>query len=563
MKRFILLKVIAVIAMLLVFNWGSRAALFPFSATYSGAQEVPAVVSPGTGTISGVYNDVNNTIYFTLSFSGLLTNTAAAHFHAPAAAGGTSGVIHGYPGFPSGVTGATSGTYTGSFEITEERETFLKNGLWYSNIHTTGFLGGEIRAQIILGAANPVLYTFNNTFSGLQEVPANASTATGTIKGVFNPATNVILYRVNFSGLSAPTAAGHFHAPALPGVNADVIYGYTGFPTGVMSGTYSGTNTITEPQETQLLGGLWYSNIHTSAFPRGEIRAQIALQLAATIMCPANLVAPNNAGLCSATLAFAASATGVPAPTIVYSVNNAPITSPYIFPVGTTTVNAVATNSTGTASCTFTVRVNDTEAPVITNMSASPNELWPPNNKMRDVTVSYTSTDNCPGMSACVLTVSSNEPGGSADYSIVDAHHLQLRAKRLGSGSGRIYTITARCTDLAGNFSTATTTVTVPHDMSGKHSNNLAGNNKNATDALSVKVTSNPTSTYFGLDIKSDDNAALISVKLVDVSGNIVEAKNNVTAGQFIKIGQSAKPGIYMLQVSQGKQSKQVTLVKQ
>ena len=565
MKRFILSKVIAVIAMLFVFNLGSRAALFPFSVAYSSAQEVPVNASPGAGTISGYYNDVTNTIYFTLGFSGLLTNTAAAHFHAPAAAGVNAGVIHGYPGFPSGITGATSGTYTGSFVITEERETFLKNGLWYSNIHTTGLPGGEIRAQIILGPASSssTLYTFNNTFSGLQEVPVNASLGKGAITGVYNPATNNILYSLNFSGLSAPTVAGHFHAPALPGVNAGVIYGYTGFPTGVLLGTYSNSHTITDLQETQLLGGLWYSNIHTSAFPGGEIRAQISLQLAATISCPANIVRANDAGLCSASVSFAATTTGVPAPSIVYSVNNIPITSPYVFPVGTTTVKAVATNSTGTASCTFTVRVNDAEAPVITNMSASPNELWPPNNKMRDVTVSYTSTDNCPGMSACVLTVSSNEPGGSADYSIVDAHHLQLRAKRLGSGSGRIYTITARCTDMAGNFSTATTTVTVPHDMSGKNSNNLAGNNRNATDALSVKVTSNPTSTYFGLDIKSDDNAALISVKLVDVSGNIVETKNNLTAGQFIKIGQSAKPGIYMLHVSQGKQSKQVTLVKQ
>lgn len=560
MKKIILSKVILLTALLFFFGLSTMASLYPFTATYSGNQENPATASAGTGTITGVYNDVNNTIYFSVNFSGLSGNTVGAHFHAAALPTANAGVIYGYTGFPTGVT---SGTFTSSFIITEPQEVQLKAGLWYSNIHTTAFLGGEIRSQINLGAASANLYTFNNTYSGAQENPAVTTDGTGTIAGVYNPATKIILFRVNFSGLSGSTAAGHFHAPALPGSNAGVIYGYTGFPTGVTSGVYSGTNTISALQETQLLGGLWYSNIHTSAFLGGEIRAQITLQLAATITCPSNIVASNNAGLCSASVMFAAMSTGVPAPAIVYSVNNAPITSPYIFPVGTTTVTAVATNSTGTASCTFTVRVNDTEAPVITNMSASPNELWPPNNKMRDVEIAYTSTDNCPGMATCVLSVSSNEAGGSDDYTILDAHHVKLRAQREGSGSGRVYTITTRCTDVAGNFKTATTTVTVPHDMSGKHSNSLVGDSKNDEDALSLKISSNPTSTYFGVDIKSADNVGLISVKLVDVAGNIVEVKNNIKAGQFIRIGQQAKPGIYMLQVSQGKQSKQITLVKQ
>ena len=560
MKKIILSKVILLTVLLFLFGTGTRAALYPFTGTYSGTQEFPANASAGTGTISGVYNDVNNTIYFSLNFSGLSANTVAAHFHAAALPGANAGVIYGYTGFPTGVT---AGTFTGSFIITEPQEVQLKAGLVYSNIHTTALPGGEIRTQINLGAASASLYTFNKTYSGAQENPPVTTTGTGTITGVYNASTNVILYRIVFSGLSANAVAGHFHAPALAGTNAGVIYGYTGFPTGVTSGTYSGTNTITEPQETQLLGGLWYSNIHTSAFPGGEIRTQIALELAAGITCPANMVRNNDAGLCSASVSFAATATGVPAPTIVYSVNNAPITSPYIFPVGTTTVTAVATNSTGTASCTFTVRVNDAEAPVITNMSASPNQLWPPNNKMRDVEVAYTSTDNCPGMATCVLSVSSNEAGGNDDYMIVDAHHVKLRAQREGSGTGRVYTITARCTDAAGNAKTATTTVTVPHDMSGKNNNSLVSDKKNDEAALSLKVSSNPTSTYFGIDIKSEDNKGLISVKLVDVGGNIVEVKNNIKAGQFIRIGQLAKPGIYMLQVSQGKTSKQITLVKQ
>ena len=39
-----------------------------------------------------------------------------------------------------------------------------------------------------------------------------------------------------------------------------------------------------------------------------------------------------------------------------------------------------------------------------------------------------------------------------------------LRAERSGIGSGRVYTITVRCTDYAGNNSEGQTTVSVPHD---------------------------------------------------------------------------------------------------
>jgi len=41
---------------------------------------------------------------------------------------------------------------------------------------------------------------------------------------------------------------------------------------------------------------------------------------------------------------------------------------------------------------------------------------------------------------------------------------VQLRADRAASGPGRIYTITIRATDAAGNTNTATVQVPVPHD---------------------------------------------------------------------------------------------------
>jgi 6-phosphogluconolactonase (cycloisomerase 2 family) len=106
-------------------------------------------------------------------------------------------------------------------------------------------------------------------------------------------------------------------------------------------------------------------------------------------------------------------------------------------------------------------------APVISGASATPNSLWPPNHKFVDVTIDYTVTNPCPN--TCVLTVASNEPpvdDTEPEWIVVDAHHVQLQAERLGTGDGRIYTITITCTNDTNKLSsTKTVTVLVPHDQ--------------------------------------------------------------------------------------------------
>lgn len=139
-----------------------------------------------------------------------------------------------------------------------------------------------------------------------------------------------------------------------------------------------------------------------------------------------------------------------------------------------TTVNNTATISSATPdndssnnSSTKQITASN-PPPVVMNISASPNSLWPPNHQMVDVTVNYDVTDNCAGVN-CQLTVTSNEPinglgdgDTSPDWEIVDAHHVRLRSERSGTGSGRIYTIKITCTDSAGNITVKTVTVSVP-----------------------------------------------------------------------------------------------------
>jgi hypothetical protein len=117
----------------------------------------------------------------------------------------------------------------------------------------------------------------------------------------------------------------------------------------------------------------------------------------------------------------------------------------------------------------------DETPPTITDVSANPSELWPPNHRLVDVTVDYNVTDNCPSPPNCTLSVTSNEPingtgdgDTSPDWIILDDHHVQLRAERAGNGNGRVYTITITCTDSGGNSSSEQVEVTVPHDR-GRH----------------------------------------------------------------------------------------------
>jgi len=98
--------------------------------------------------------------------------------------------------------------------------------------------------------------------------------------------------------------------------------------------------------------------------------------------------------------------------------------------------------------------------------AADPSALWPPNHKLVNVAIDYTATDSC-GAAApvtCSLSVASNE-GSSADWQVVDSHHVLLRAERSGGDSGRTYTVTITCTDTAGSSSSSAVTVSVPHDQ--------------------------------------------------------------------------------------------------
>jgi hypothetical protein len=255
---------------------------------FSGKNEVPANTSTATGTFEGIFDPWSRQIAFHLDYNGLTANATAAHFHS-GAAGTNGGVVLDL--VPQGFqTGARSGEFVKVLNLTEVQAVDLMTGNLYVNIHNASFPGGEIRAQIQYGARlNPSPVPLSARMSGAQEVPANASTASGSFEGIFDPYSRVIAFRFEYSGLTANASASHFHMGAA-GTNGGVTldFGAQGFQTGATSGEFVKVLTLTQAQADALIGGRIYVNIHNTAFPGGEIRGQIAYDRQLNPVVPVN-----------------------------------------------------------------------------------------------------------------------------------------------------------------------------------------------------------------------------------------------------------------------------------
>jgi CHRD domain/Bacterial Ig domain/PKD-like domain/Ig-like domain CHU_C associated/CS domain len=182
------------------------------------------------------------------------------------------------------------------------------------------------------------LVTVSTTLSGASEVPANASTATGIVSGTFDKVTKQLLLTISFNGLSANASAAHIHKGAV-GANGGVVIGFSGVPAAT-SGSFTYSGTLTAGQETDLLAGLYYVNVHNASFPGGEIRGQLSTA------CVANSYTWNPGNLSGQTIT--------------------------VSPIATQLYTVTASNTTTGCSSTATTTVNVNPRPVPTIGSNTP-----------------------------------------------------------------------------------------------------------------------------------------------------------------------------------------------
>ncbi len=128
--------------------------------------------------------------------------------------------------------------------------------------------GLVVACAVLTAQAEVFVYEF--TLDGLQEVPPNASPATGSATVTLDDSTNDLSWNVAYSGLLGTISGAHFHAPAAPGENAGVALGVTIGPSPLV-----GNAVITDTLEGHIKSGMTYFNIHSTVFPGGEIRGQV------------------------------------------------------------------------------------------------------------------------------------------------------------------------------------------------------------------------------------------------------------------------------------------------
>jgi hypothetical protein len=134
-----------------------------FTAHLVGAQEVPPTASAATGIGFVTLNDTETAITVDESWSGLSSAATASHIHGPAAAGTNAPVLLPFTGVPA----ATSGSIPEqTFAVTPAQVAQLKGGLFYMNVHSATFPGGEIRGQLAASTAPACTTTLTGDVTG-------------------------------------------------------------------------------------------------------------------------------------------------------------------------------------------------------------------------------------------------------------------------------------------------------------------------------------------------------------------------------------------------------------
>jgi hypothetical protein len=129
----------------------AQAAPVSFEVPLTGAQQVPSVQTPGSGSADLTYDPSTRVVTWNISFSGLSSQATMAHFHGPAPAGKNAGVAVWLS--QKGSTEVTS-PISGQATLSPDDAKMFEAGDMYVNVHTKDHPSGEIRGQVMPPKSN-------------------------------------------------------------------------------------------------------------------------------------------------------------------------------------------------------------------------------------------------------------------------------------------------------------------------------------------------------------------------------------------------------------------------
>jgi hypothetical protein len=116
------------------------AASVSLRAELNGGNVVPRSGSSATGYVTATLDTQTRRLTWSGSHSGLSGKIRGIHFHGPANANETAGIVR-----------TVRSLSDGSMRLTDEEAADLIAGTWYVDIHTRAFGRGEIRGQLLRG----------------------------------------------------------------------------------------------------------------------------------------------------------------------------------------------------------------------------------------------------------------------------------------------------------------------------------------------------------------------------------------------------------------------------
>lgn len=247
--------------------------------TLTGSREIGPDGSPGAGDLDGVgagavvvYDDH---LCFLLNSSSVELPATAAHIHrAPIGANGPIVVTLTPPG-GDGRSGGCVEQVSGALLAEIARDP----GNFYLNVHTASFPNGAVRGQLNEAAKEGALTAARLT--GFEEIGPQGEPGAGdpTGRGVATVAVSVadrrVCLEISVEGVLLPAVGAHIHEGVI-GVNGPIVIT---LPAPHADGRSQGCVRGLDPGLLQRLAASpadFYVNVHTSEFPNGAVRGQLA-----------------------------------------------------------------------------------------------------------------------------------------------------------------------------------------------------------------------------------------------------------------------------------------------